>query len=112
MKNPQSLALERTAPTLLGVARPCGDGLLRLRSPWHHHALAALEAATGMVTEACTDRPRHQEVKRQDERPLPPSRAVTVLSPPCAPSLGPALAIAITLLVLEIFIPPGPSATC
>src|SRR3712207_6819224 len=60
-EKPQLQALERAAPVL--PARPGSAG--RASFDYVRHGtttlFAALEVATGKVTDACTDRPRHQE---------------------------------------------------
>jgi hypothetical protein len=70
-KRPKVQALERTAPTL--PTRP-GSAERRTFDYVRHDTttvFATLKVATGKVTDACTDRHRHQEFLGCSRSPLP-----------------------------------------
>ena len=78
-EKPQIQALERTAPTL--PVRPEHPEAASFDYVRHGTTtlFAALEVATGRVTEACTERHRHQEFLAFPRSP-PPIRAVSCTS--------------------------------
>jgi transposase len=87
-KKPQIQALQRTAPTL--PVRPGHPEAASFDYLRHGTTtlFAALEVATGRVTDACTDRHRHQEFWPSSSRSPPPTPAgsCTWWSTTCPPT--------------------------